>query len=226
MAFCRGCLLSTKGKVKDISHLNLAVGGLQNLCLKTFSRWMWSQQHPRWYRGQIHSSNFRVRCSSSPFTSWFHNWTTVSTVSHVSPCFSSSCILSPLILSLWFSRVLLMLPGQPERCAGQGSRWGNWVLCKEGQIKLQSCKISNLLHRANAEINFPYKNNRIFCFGHFFKQNTILYKIRDFLQLCRGLISKWCVSQMSKCLNQLDVHLTRHLNEGQRGLLPNLQNCS
>ena len=29
MAFCRGCLLSTKGEVKDISHLNLAVEGLQ-----------------------------------------------------------------------------------------------------------------------------------------------------------------------------------------------------
>ena len=30
MAFCRGCLLSTKGEVKDISHLNFAVEGLQN----------------------------------------------------------------------------------------------------------------------------------------------------------------------------------------------------
>ena len=33
MAFCRGCLLSTKGKVKDISHLNLAVRGIQKLLI-------------------------------------------------------------------------------------------------------------------------------------------------------------------------------------------------
>ena len=162
----------TQGKVKDISHLNLAVEGFSS----------WKALNVISSRNTNHRRRFQAQL---PF-----HWTTVS---HVSPLILR---VSSLILSLWFSRVLLMLAGC-ERCVpGQSEEIKFYATGKHiTNYKLQKMKPTFT----------PEKNTQIFSFGDFLKE-MYFWDPCNFAALW---ISNRCL-QNAKMSELAEVQLKRH----------------